>query len=220
LKSLVLANETATSELQEVTSCTVKETEKPGTQNAWKPGPIATHGVWNISPTNEQLGSSFMGNVLTPIETLEQTGSLGTPYLSIIPRSRDYNGDPESSVLSHSNFSTSAVGLGLPDSAPPEVYGRSSTETAAGSQDFSWHHRCIWGDLDKLELAVKKLDVAIWELERIEINLNLGWPLEHAEQQSSLSIRLKDGLGHFGLSTEQIRWEMNRLAKPNIYLGQ
>lgn len=220
LKSLVLANETATSELQEVTSRTIKEPEEPGTQHAWKPGPIATHGVWNISPTNEQVGSSFIGSVLTPIETLERTGSLGTPYASIIPRSRDYKGDPEISVLSHSNFSTSAVGSGLPDSGPHEVYGRSSTENAAGSQDFSAHRRCIWGDLDKLELALKKLDVAIWELDRIEKNMKFGWPLEHLEQQSSLIIRMKEGLGRFGLSTEQIRWGMNRLAKPNLYLGQ
>ena len=86
---------------------------------------------------------------------------------------------------------------------------------AAASQEPSKPHRRLWGNIDKLELALKKLNVATWELERIESNIKLRWPFEHAEQQSSLLAHLTDGLGHFGLSTEQTRWAIN-----NICLGE
>lgn len=213
MKSLVLANETATSDLREVTDYTAAE--ESGLDNAWRPGPIATHGIWDVLPNGKQLRSSVTGNVLASNQTSERAASSVTPYLNTRPESTHCNGDRKSSVLPSSNLSTAATEFHLPGSVPPEIYAGSSIENVLGLQDFSGRHGRIWSNLDRLELALKKLEVAIWELERIEKNMKLGCPVEHAEYQSSLFIHLKDGLGHFGLSTEQIRWATN-----NIYLGQ
>ncbi|KAI9786724.1 MAG: hypothetical protein M1816_007865 [Peltula sp. TS41687] len=126
LKSLVLANETATDDLRELYN-EKEDTASEKTEHQWKPGPIAIGGVAKRS--------------------LSSTSSDKAVDMSSCVPSRQ-------GPVSQANPATE------PQNSPAE--------------HLKARYREIWGQLDQLELALKKLEIARWERERIEWNILVG----------------------------------------------
>lgn len=114
-----------------------------------------------------------------------------------------FNVDQNPSLLRYSTPESSTLGVQFPQVKRSRI--------SVESRDFSERYKRFWGDLDRLELAVRKLDTAKWELERISENMKLRPVEEQGRKLSLLLGRLQDGLEKFGLSTKQIPLAVNSL---------
>jgi len=199
---LVLANETATSELRELTNSNTEKLESLGTERLRSPGPIATHGVLDVLSSNRQSVNSHIRSFHTPARKPEHW-SPSTSAFAMPANFAHFNVDQNPSLLRYSAPESSTLGVQFPQVKRSRI--------SVESRDFSERYKRFWGDLDRLELAVRKLDTAKWELERISENMKLRPVEEQGRKLSLLLGRLQDGLEKFGLSTKQIPLAVNSL---------
>ena len=218
LKSLVLANDTATCELRELNNSTTEKPEPPKEEESWNPGPLAMHGIWDSLPSKQLLSPSTEGQQLSA--TTPGIGVLPTPNVAMQPDSAHYDTCPSIASIIHPYPTSNNIGMLGPETHQVRGPTGSLTAIAADGKESLERPKHIWGHVDKLKLALKKLDTAKWELERIQMNVKLGRYEEHAEKQFFLLRSLQYGLEQFGLSTEQIRWATNSLVELDQGFGK
>ncbi len=216
LKSLVLANDTATSELRELNQSSTEESGSPSSQETRNPGPLAMHGIWKILPNSQPVANSSAERKQLPATTpgfkdLPEMDSINMPPGSAY---KDIYPDNAPGLCPSSNISN----RDLPPPITPQFQEtplRVVSPIGMAQASSSDHHELIWGQIDKLELALKKLETARWELERTKTNIAMRRHEENAEKQLSLLRNLQYGLEWFGMSTEQITWATNSLFDLN-----
>ena len=81
----------------------------------------------------------------------------------------------------------------------------------------------IWGALDRLELAVRKVNTARWEHDRIQENLRFGIrdasDSRHQQMEDSCLQRLEQDLLNFGLSREKASQALASLQTHHVGAG-
>lgn len=173
LKSLVMANETATEDLRELYN--EKEDLASGEKmHQWQPGPIAIGGV---------------ARRYLPHSSRERAIDISS-----------YNPQRQAAVLGT-----------MPITEPQNT----------SQEDFAARYRRIWGQLDQLELALKKLDIARWERDRIEQNILRG-RTNHMELESKRSLcvsALAREMEEFGIAKEDVAMAIESLIESNHRLG-
>ena len=81
----------------------------------------------------------------------------------------------------------------------------------------------LWNDIDRLELALRKVETAKWEHERIEEKLLFQVEEENGEKtrkkKAMLSERLQRDLARFGLNEDRVKKSMVLLTSPDQSTG-
>lgn len=173
LKSLLMANETATEDLRDLYDKGRDLTSRTR-ENGWQPGPIAIAGVG----MNFQQAAS--GNTSLQMSSCSKATQKAAPG------------------------AMSAIRL---QSSPAE--------------DFAARYRRIWGQVDQLELALKKLDIARWERERIEKNIHMGRidPVELESKRGFYVHALAWNMKELGIAEEDAAMAIESLIESNHRLG-
>ena len=96
-------------------------------------------------------------------------------------------------------------------------------KVSLSSPDATNKYAQIWPVLDRLELALKKLEVARWQHDRIQDNLQLG-PKHYAEYyyrglEANFLQRLERDLTSFGLSKERVEQAIASLKMHDAGVG-
>ena len=100
---------------------------------------------------------------------------------------------------------------------------RMLNKASLNRSDLAIKYSEMWPLLDRLELALKKLETARWQHNRIQYNLQLGpshdTQLYYQRIESELLLRLKQDLSSFGLSKEKVKHALASLKMYDAGVG-
>jgi hypothetical protein len=210
LKSLVLANETASSDLRDI----YEEEREFGlmdekSENTWQPGLIAMSGIAHGLPVPKKnpAASPSQQKQAKEIEAAKASSFISTVAItanplafatnhSLFPPDVGSQPDPKRSSLRKGSSPTRVLEENSKyrfengdreEKALEKTVVTSATAVVTKpaistvSSAIRSRYSQIWSQLDQLELALKKLDVTKWEHDRIEENLLMGPPLSRED---------------------------------------
>ena len=193
LKSLVLANEAATQEFREL----INSTEDDLSSGSPAFGPMATYGIGNLVHGRLLTSNGVMPPVTTQLAKAQVQPSTMEPGLQMAP------------PIQHNRGASKGTSVGI-------------TSTTIPTSPRSLGHAKAWGVQDRIEHALRRVELAIWEQERIEENLLTHQSGRGNDQSQVTSIylqRLVSRLTLLGLSPITARNVASLFHECNSQLG-